>query len=336
LLQSGNIQSGILNKIKVSFYKLISVAEMIIIIPIIILIIAGYIINPVFLTANNLLSLLKNISYLGIIAVVFTLLLAVKGLDLSVGALVGLSGVIVGIATTKWNLPVSLSIFIVFIIGLSAGIINGYLCAKVGIPSLIVTLGMQFILRGTSFILVGVTYIIGNIPESIVKFGNYKIGPFSIETVFLIILALIIDFIFRSTVLGRRIKLSGANPSVARLHGVNHQNIAMFVYIATSLAAAFAGVLFTARLGSSMPLAGYQWELRIIVACVLGGASIYGGRGSVIGTLLGVVFIATLYNVMVLANVSDDWQFFITGLILILAIMFNNTRISIINRVLTA
>ena len=320
--------------IRLKFFRFISVPEMIIIIPIVLLFTISSIISPVFLTSKNLLSLLRNVSFLGIIAVVFTLLLAVKGLDLSVGAMVGLSGVILGSLVTKMNLPVSLALIITIAVGLSVGAVNGFLSAKIGIASIIVTLGMQFILRGVAFIIVGAEYIISNIPNEIVKFASYRIGPISIEVIIFIIFALIVDFILRNTMLGRRIKLSGANPTVARLHGVNYQNISIGVYIATALVATIVGILFTARMGSSMPLAGYQWELQIIIGCVLGGASIYGGRGSVIGTMLGVIFIAMLFNIMVLMNVPSDWQFFGNGLFLILAIMLNNTRISLVNRII--
>lgn len=323
------------NRIKTGFIRIISVPEMIVLIPIVLLFIVSSVLSPVFLTASNLISLVRNISTMGIIAVMFTLLLIVKGLDLSVGALVGFSGVFLGKLATTMHLPISLALLITVCIGLGVGVINGFLSVKVGIPSIIVTLGMQYILRGAAFIIVGATYIMSNIPEGLVRLGNFKIGPIPIEILLFIIFTLIVDFILRNTILGRRIKLSGFNTSVARLHGVNYQNISIIVYVITSLAATLAGILFTCRMASSMPLAGYQWEIQIIAGCVLGGASIYGGRGSAIGTLFGIIFMAMLLNIMILLNVSSDWQYFGIGMFLILAIILDNGRINLINRLVT-
>jgi len=335
LVPSENTSSILSGRVKGVFIRMISIPEMIIIIPIVLLFIVSSVLSPVFLTTSNLISLVRNISTMGIIAVVFTLLLIVKGLDLSVGALVGFSGVALAKFVTTMHLPVSLALLLTVCLGLAVGLINGFLCVKVGIPSIIVTLGMQFILRGAAFIIVGASYIMSNIPEGLVKFGNFKIGPIPIEIFLFIIFTIIIDFILRNTVLGRRIKLSGFSTSVARLHGVNYQNISIIVYVLTSLAAMLAGILFTSRMGSSMPLAGYQWEIQIIAGCVLGGASIYGGRGSIIGTLLGIIFMAMLLNIMILLNVSSDWQYFGIGMFLILAIMLDNGRINLINRLIT-
>jgi ribose transport system permease protein len=335
LIPSKNISLTLSNRIKPGLIRMISVPEMIIIIPIILLFIVSAILSPAFLTTSNLISLVRNIAIMGIVAVVFTLLLVIKGLDLSVGALVGLSGVVLGKTATTMHLPLSLALLITVCVGLSVGIINGFLSVKVGIPSIIVTLGMQFILRGAAFIIVGASYIMSNIPDGLVKFGNFKIGPLSIEILLFVIFTLIIDFILRNTVLGRRIKLSGFNPSVARLHGVNYQNISIIIYVVTSLAATLAGILFTSRMGSSMPLAGYQWEIQIIAGCVLGGASIYGGRGSAIGTLFGIIFMAMLLNIMVILKVSSDWQYFAIGMFMILAIMLDNSRKILINKLIT-
>ena len=336
MVPSENTSLTLSNRIKTGFTRMISIPEMIVLIPVVLLFIISAILSPVFLTASNLISLVRNISNMGIVAVVYTLLLVVKGLDLSVGALVGFSGVVLGFTSTIMHLPISLSLLITVCLGLTVGVINGFLSVKVGIPSIIVTLGMQFILRGAAFVIVGAAYITSNIPKGLVKFGNLKIGPIAIEILLFIIFTIIIDFILRNTILGRRIKLSGLNTSVARLHGVNYQNISIIVYVVTALAATLAGILFTSRIGSSMPLSGYQWEIQIIVGCVLGGASIYGGRGSVIGTLFGIIFMAMMLNIMILLNISSDWQYFGIGVFLILAIILDKSRMNLINRLITA
>ena len=332
MVPSENTSLTLFNRIKAGFIRIMSVSEMAIIIPVVLLFIVSAILSPFFLTKLNLLSLVTNVSNMGIIAVVYTLLLVVKGLDLSVGALVGFSGVILGYTSTIMHLPVSLALVITVCIGLGVGIINGFLSVKVGIPAIIVTLGMQFILRGAAFVFVGAAYIMSNIPKGLVKFGNFKIGSITIELLLFVIFTIIVDFILRNTVLGRRIKLSGSNTSVARLHGVNYQNISIMAYVVTSLAATLVGILFTSKIGSSMPLAGYQWEIQIIAGCVIGGGSIYGGRGSAVGTLFGIIFMAMLLNTMILLNINSNWQFFGIGMFLILAVVLNNSRINLINR----
>jgi ribose transport system permease protein len=275
-----------------------------------------------FLSTTNILNILTAIAVTGILAAPGTMLLIAGHVDLSVGAATALCGVVVALIAP--DLGVGPAVICALVAGIAVGVINGALVTIVGINSLIVTLGGLAAYRGTAFLLAD--------GQTIPMFDFGWLGtarPFltiPVPVILFAIVALVVLVVLRFTVLGRNLYAIGANPVAARLVGIRTRTTVFVAFAASGLAAALAGLLLTSQLSAAVPNAATGLELTVVTAIVLGGASLSGGRGSVPGTVIGLMIIGVLNNGLTLMNVSSYWQQVASGVLLITAVSFDRIR----------
>lgn len=274
-----------------------------------------------FKNISNIRAIFLGLSTEAIIAIGMANLLISGGLDLSVGATLAMGGVIASLSM-RAGIPVFISVLLGILIGSFIGFINGTIIARWRINPLIVTLGMQTVVRGFTLILAGGMAIIG-LPESFTSFGKASI--LGIQYPIIITLALVIlgDIFLRKTRFFRQNFYIGGNEKAALMTGIRVKNIKIFNYVLVSTLAALAGVLMSSRLAAASVNIGVGIELKVIAACVIGGASLSGGEGSIVGAFLGTLFMATIINALNILGVDVYWQNIVSGIILIGAVVLD-------------
>lgn len=303
---------------------LIQRQEIGIVLPILVLVILAELMNPTFLSWDNLTDILRSTSFTAIIAIAMTFVFIALELDLSVGSVVGLAGVVVGYLMIL-HVPIWLAVIAGILIGTVCGVITGYLIVNFEIPSMIGSLGMLFIYRGIVFVVTEGRPLYP-LPE---KFSNLGLGSFlglPIPAVVFLILAVIFGYILKNTIYGRYIYAIGGNKETAWLCGINIRKIRMSTYWLTGTFAGLVGVMLAARLSSAQPNAGTGWEMYVIASVIVGGTSMFGGVGTILGTVLGSILIGMLTNVLVMLRVSTYWQNVAIGLIILIAVIFDQYR----------
>jgi len=282
------------------------------------------IIAPQFATAGNMYRVTRQISFVAIVALGVFVVILTAGIDLSVGSLVGFSGVICGLALASGIGP-----FVSILIGMGAGfflgMINGVLVAYVGITPFIVTLGMLSMARGTIWVMTK-GWPIEDIPESFMVIGQGDIWGIPIPVVIMVIVSVIMHIILKYTIFGRRIFAIGGNEEATRLSGINVRKIKWLVYGISGLLSSITGIILVARFNSAQTSSGEGWELDAIAAAVIGGTSLMGGSGSVIGVLVGAAIMGVIRNGLVLMRVSAYWQTAIMGFIIVLAAVIDRIK----------
>jgi ribose/xylose/arabinose/galactoside ABC-type transport system permease subunit len=278
-----------------------------------------------FLTPQNFFSIGSVASALGIMAVAQTFLIIAGGFDLSVGSVVALTGVVIGVLFQNGSgLDIWLSAAIGLSMGLLVGIVNGVVVVALRINALITTLGTLSIFSGLAYLLTaGKTLIITSPPFQFL--GSGYIGPVPVSMIVFGIVAGIGIFVARSTGLGRAVYAIGGNAEAARLSGISVRRIQFGLFVVSGLLAGLAGVLITAQLGASSPQVGETYTLAVVTAVILGGTSLAGGRGSVVGTVLAVVILTVLQNGFALLQFSSYVQTMSLGIVLILAVLLDET-----------
>lgn len=276
--------------------------------------------SNVFLTKANLEAILLGLSVEGTIAVGMAILLISGGLDLSVGSIMAFTGVVTGLALTSLKLSPPLAIFIGLLAALSIGFVNGLLVAKLKINPFITTLGMMITVRGLLLVLAQGRAVL-NLPESFTIVGQGRLFGIQYPIFVMIILVILGDVFLRNSRFFRQSYYIGGNEKAARFSGINVDFVKIFNYCLVAVLAGIAGVMITARFGSSSVTVGTGVELRVITATIIGGASLSGGEGSVFGAFLGALFMAVLANSLNLLGVDVYWQNLVTGLILIIAVV---------------
>jgi ribose transport system permease protein len=280
-----------------------------------------------FLTGNNLANLARQVSIFGILAIGQLFVILTGGIDLSVGSILALSGAITAQLLVS-GFPIPLSMLIGIAVGTVLGILNGLLVTRFKLPPFIATLGMLGIARGVLVITDAKT--IQGVPDSFQTIANGTIlGIPNLLIVFLAITA-IAWFVLTRTVFGRYVYSVGSNPEAARLAGVPVPLVTGAVYAISGLLAGVGGVLLTARLGAGIPTGGTGFELQAIAACVIGGASLSGARGSAIGAACGAVIIGVLNNGGNLLAINAFYLQIAIGVLILVAVGFDqmNTRAS--------
>lgn len=278
-----------------------------------------------FLTFDNLFSVFRSFSFVGIMAIGMCLVIIAGGIDLSVGSVFAFAGVISALAMTDWGMPVPVAFLIGAVAGIVFGLLNGILITKLKLPPFIATLGTLSVARGLSYALSG-GYPIPNIPESFKFIGIGYVGPIPTPVILLVILGIIFSLLLNKTIIGRRIFAVGGNEEAARVSGINTHKIKIIVYTLSGLLAAIAGMATVARLGVGQSTAGIGYELDTIAAVIIGGASVSGGVGTVLGAILGAAIMGVLKNGLVLLNVSAYWQQTVIGTVIILAVTLDLMR----------
>ncbi|MCR4607957.1 MAG: ABC transporter permease [Oscillospiraceae bacterium] len=294
--------------------RVISLAAMIVLV----IAICGIIWPKTFLTVPNLKSVLLNVSIRSIVALGMMNLLISGYIDLSVSSLLALSGGLAAVLITKNHFAPGVAILISLSIGAVVGLVNGFMVAVIGINPMIQTLAMQYICSGLCLVIAGP--IVSGLPKGFTWLGQRVILGMQMPIVFMLLLVILLTFLNEKTVFFRRNYYIGGNQKSAALSGINVKGMIMFNYVVTGLLAAFAGILTAARLGTASSTAGTSLEMKCICACVLGGASMQGGKGRVLGALLGMVFMGILDNIIVIAGVPVEWNNVVTGTVLALAV----------------
>ncbi|MBJ7462865.1 MAG: ABC transporter permease [Mycolicibacterium sp.] len=277
---------------------------------------------PQFLTTQNMANLLQQSSLTGIVAIGMTVVILTSGIDLSVGSVAALSGMLVAIFIgigLPWPVAMALAIGS----GLVLGGVMGGLSAYLVLPAFMVTLaGMQSI-RGMTYLTTNGTPTTAEIPMGLRFLGAGSIAGIPVVGVIFVATALIVGFMLRRTTFGEHIYAVGSNKQAARLSGLPVQRITTAAYVICGGLAALTGVLLTARLTIGQPTANTGLELDAIAAVVLGGTSLFGGKGGVLGTFIAVLLLSVLRNLFNLLGLSSFFQMLVTGLILIAALIMN-------------
>ena len=295
------------------------------VIPLVVIFAAASFSNPAFISLANLLNMIRAASYLFIVGVGMTFVLCGRGLDLSVGSQMGLSGIVLGMLMVWWHVPVWASILIALVVGVAAGALNGFLITNLRIPPFIATLATFYSYRG---ILQGITKAapIGPMPQGFKAFGQGAFLGIAYVIWFIIVLLLAATFVLRMTKYGRYTLAMGGNVESTRLAGINTRRLTFSLYVLTGVLACVTSIFFNSRFSSVQTTTGTGMELQAIAACIIGGVSLFGGSGSILGTLIGCVFLTVLENGMIMAHISGYWQQAVVGLIIIIAIVIDLAR----------
>lgn len=278
-----------------------------------------------FLSTATLTTILNQLPALTVVAVGMTLVLIVGEIDLSVGSILGVSAAFIGTATVMWGLPLWLACVLALFAGGLCGLVNGTLTSYLSLPSFIVTLGMLEVARGLAYMSTNsqTVYIGSSIQQIALPFAGTGVSPALAIAILIVIMA---HFILNRTVFGRYVVAIGTNEKAATISGIETKPYKTLVLVISGFLAGLGGIFNAAYLGSSDPNAGLGLELSAIAAAVIGGTSLMGGRGSVIGAFAGVLIIAVLQNGLAQLGVSEPVKRLITGSVIILAVLFDRWR----------
>ena len=279
-----------------------------------------------FLTGNNLANLARQVSIFGILAIGQLMVILTGGIDLSVGSILGLAGAVTAQLLVA-GVPIPLALILGALVGAVLGIITGLLVTRFKLPPFIATLGMLGIARGVVLVITDANTIQG-LPEGFQTIANGSVVGVPNLLILFVVIAAIAAFVLKRTVFGRYVYAVGSNPEAARLAGVPVRLVTITVYGIAGLLSAVGGVLLTSRLGAGVPTAGTGFELQAIAACVIGGASLSGARGSAIGAACGALLIGVLNNGGNLLAVNSFYLQIAIGLLILVAVAFDqlNTR----------
>ena len=277
-----------------------------------------------FLNPTNLLNIIRQTAMIAVMAVAMTFVLASGEIDLSIGAVAGLATVTVAMAISVAG-PVA-GVFAGLATGIAVGCFNGWLTTRVGIPSFLTTLAMMGIAKGVAMWISGTAAVPILSPNYSWLFGGGSIGPIPVLLFWMLVIGAVGHFVLRRTGFGRRVLATGGGETAARYSGIDTANIKFKVLVLSSTAAAIAGMLYAGRLQSGRFQLGEGDELSVIAAAVLGGTSLFGGKGTVIGTIVGALMIGLINNGLILMGLEFSQQLIARGAIIILAVALSQKK----------
>lgn len=282
--------------------------------------------SPVFLTTNNIISLVQQITINMFIALAMTLVIITGGIDLSVGSIVALTGSITVGLIVQNGISIPIAIIIGLAIGLFVGLINGLIITNFKLPPFIVTLATMNVARGISYIYTGGSSIrITN--ESFTNLGTARLfGIIPIPILYMLVFVTLFSILLSKTKFGTYVYAIGGNREAARLSGINTSKTEIYVYVISGIMAAFAGIILAARMYSGQPSVGQGYEMDAIAASVLGGVSMAGGKGNISGTVFGAIVIGIVSNGLNLLGISSFWQLVVMGIIIIVAVIVDSQK----------
>lgn len=322
-------QPGILSGIRRSgaHHKLLAFGSLILLVAVF------SIASPNFLQTNNIIAILQATSVNGVLAIAATLVIITGGIDLSVGTLMTFCAVIAGVLLTFLGLPMFIGIPGALIAGFACGALTGIFITKLKIPPFIATLGMMLIYKGLSLAICGAKPIYFNDTPGFTEISTGSlIGtlipslPIPNGVLILFLVAIGAAFILQRTALGRYTFALGSNEEALRLSGVNIDRWKVAVYSVAGGICAIAGILLASRINSAQPAIGQGYELDAIAAVVIGGTSLSGGRGTMLGTMIGALIISVVANGLRILSVPQEWQIVVTGSIIIMAVYADSLR----------
>lgn len=293
-----------------------------------VLLVAGIILSlssPYFFTVSNLAIVARQVSLSAIIAIGMTFVILLGGIDLSVGSVVAFASVITGFVMVRLQMPIPVAILSGLLTGALVGIANGILVIKTGVPPFIVTLGMMGVARGAALVVTKGSTISG-LPSAYLPLGQGFLFGFPIPVLILIVIAVIAHIFLSRTTMGRHIYFIGSNEEAAVLSGINVNRVKTIVFMLCASLAASEAVIETSRMSTAQPAAGVGYELTAIGAVIIGGASLFGGEGTILGTILGATLLGLITNGLILLGVSAYWQQVFSGSIIILAVTLDMWR----------
>ena len=290
----------------------------------IILIIFFSITTSTFLSIDNFLSIALQTAVIGIVALGSTFVIITSGIDLSVGAIVAFSGVMMGFAMQA-GMPTFISILIGLLSGVALGVAIGLFITKAKLPPFIVTLGFMMMVRGLVLALTNGMPISG-LNDGFDKLAAGTILKIPYPVIFLIVLAVVLGFVLKNTKIGKYVYAIGSNEDASKLSGVNVDRVKLFVYGLSGLMCAISGIILASRLISAQPTEGMGYEMDAIAAVVIGGASLAGGTGTIFGTMLGAFIMTVLKNGLTMLNVSGMWQQVAVGAVVLGAVYIDNLK----------
>ncbi|MEW6698550.1 MAG: ribose ABC transporter permease [Bacillota bacterium] len=278
--------------------------------------------SDVFFTVNNMLNVARQVSITAIVAAGMTIVILIAGIDLSVGSVLAFTGAIIaGMLSAEVSLPVA--IVCTLLVGLIFGFINGFFVTKMGVPAFIATLGLMVIARGMTLVYTkGYPLVVSDTSFGII--GNGKVFGVPLPIILMIFIYALMYWVLRYTSFGRYIYAIGGNEEASRLSGIPVDNIKIAVYGIAGLFSALSATIYTSRLMSAQPTAGVGIELDAIAAVIIGGTSLSGGRGGIVGTLFGALIMGVLDNVLNLMNVSPFYQSIAKGLVILVAVVVDS------------
>jgi ribose transport system permease protein/inositol transport system permease protein len=281
--------------------------------------------SPVFLSVSNLFNILLATTTIGILAIGATYVISAAGIDLSLGSVLGLSSVVGAALNLYVGLPWPFIIIGCLMTGALAGYVNGLTVAVARVPAFIVTLGMMGIARGLALIISNGQGIYG-LPKEILFLGQAR--PFGVPTPVYILIgtAIIAHYILAHTRFGHHTLALGDNENAARATGINVRRLRIQLYTLSGLMAGLAGLVFTARVNTGDPTAGLNYELAAITAAIIGGTNLFGGRGSILGTMIGALVMGVLQNGLTLMNMQSYYQQMAIGGVLVAAVWLDQIR----------
>ena len=277
--------------------------------------------SPFFFTLGNLLDTSRYFVEIGLIALGMTLIIITAGIDLSVGAGLALVSVAVGFSFAA-GLPLPLALVLGLLTGSGAGLFNGLFITRLDLHPLVVTLGTFALFRGLAYGLSDADAV-SSYPAWFAYFGQAYLGPIPGQLILFVVAVIVVWIVLSRTSFGRYVYAIGSNEEAARFSGVPVWRVKLALYTGIGFLVALAAIIYTSRVSTARADSGLGLELDVIAAVVLGGASIYGGVGTIAGSVLGVLIIATLRNGLVLAGVPSTWQLFLLGILVISAVFLN-------------
>jgi ribose/xylose/arabinose/galactoside ABC-type transport system permease subunit len=294
------------------------------------------ILEPRFLSPLNLFNVMRQVSIVGLLAVGMTFVILTAGIDLSIGSLLALCGLAaaavakgglenrfsVGTGAEAAGFGWELALLAAIAVGLAGGFLQGFAITRLKVPPFVVTLGGMSVFRGAALLVAGGGPISGFAPDY-TWWGQGRIGPVPVPVIIFIAFAILAHVVLRYTRYGRQVYAVGGNPEAARLSGLNVRRLTLSVYVIMGFFAGLGAFVLSARLNSAEAVAGTGYELTVIASVVIGGTSLFGGAGSIFGTVIGTILIGVLLNGLVLMNVSSYIQQIIIGVIIVLAVAFD-------------
>jgi len=281
--------------------------------------------SPDFLTFNNLFNIISQTTVTAVIAIGMTFVIISAGIDLSVGSTAALGGMLGTLIISRTNVSWPLGVLGGTLVGGGIGLVNGLLITKARLSPFITTLGMMSAARGLVYLSTGAVAVY-SLPDSFALLGEGSIDGIPIPLIVLVVVAVLAYFLLTRTRLGRHTYAIGSNPEAARLSGISIAFTLIVIYVLQGLLAGFGGMIASSRVVSGQPNFGIGLELDVIAATVIGGASLFGGQGTIIGTLIGAFLIAVIRNGAVLLNINEFYQEVIIGGVIWLAVYWDQFR----------
>jgi ribose transport system permease protein len=304
----------------------LSVPQFVLFLVVILLLVVGGVINPRFVGVDNMKIVTRDIAILAIAAIGVGFPILTGGIDLSVGSVVGLGGVVVAYFMMNLGYPVWLSILLTLLFGLVIGWFHGLFVTKLKMHGFLITLVTLGLARGFILVLTNAFPITG-LPREFTAMGQgYIADLIPVPLVICVVIAALAHYLLRFTYIGRQIYATGSNLEAARLSGVNVDARIILCYIVSVVCAATVGMIQSARLSIGHPAAGEGYELLAIAACILGGVSLMGGQGGIFGIVVGAALIGTVQNEMVMLNINPYWHKIVISLVLLVAITLDYVR----------